>query len=83
MLAMGIDSKVTRGENRGRELHHEFVVAVRPQRARLRDGTADFSLSLPDLAGARQLALAVWITRRGELAAVQATGGLIQRDADK
>ena len=83
VLAMGIASKVTRGENRGRELHHEFVVAARPQHARLRDGTAALSLPLPDRAGANPLALAVWITRRGELAAVQATGGLIERNGDE
>lgn len=83
VLAMDIASRVTRGENRGRELHHDFVVAARPQHARLRDGTADLSLPLPDIAGANELALAVWITRRGQLAAVQATGGLIARGGDE
>jgi hypothetical protein len=33
------------------------------------------SITVPEVAGVRRHALAVWVTRRGELAPLQATGG--------
>lgn len=77
VLALGIGSKVTRGENRGRELHHDFVATSPPVHAPLRDGRAELDLARPKIAGVSEFALAVWITRPGELRPQQATGGLI------
>jgi hypothetical protein len=75
ILAMGIVSKVTRGENRGRELRHDFVAAAPPQHAPLRDGRAEIVLQTPPEVNASKFAIAVWITRDDELSALQATGG--------
>jgi len=77
ILAMDAASRVTRGENRGRELHHEFVAATPPRSSPLRDGRAELELTRPDIAGVSTFALAVWITRRGESYPQQATGGTI------
>ncbi len=73
LLGGGIVSDVKAGENEGRTLRHEFI-ALTLQSAPLRNGAADFSLPIPDGGGMRH-ALAVWVTRRGMLAPIQATGG--------
>ena len=77
ILAMGVASKVTRGENRGRELRHDFVAVTPSQHALLRDGRAEIILPTRTEASASKFALAVWITRGDELSALQATGGLL------
>ena len=71
ILGGGILSPVKAGENRGETLAHEFVVL------RIADGdlASPLPLPVPEIAGVRRHALAVWITRRGGLAPVQATGG--------
>ena len=74
LLGGGIVSDVRAGENQGRQLSHEFVVlALRA--ALLKDGVAE--LSLPPMVnnGVTRHALAVWVTRQGELTPLQATGG--------
>jgi hypothetical protein len=74
LLGAGISSRVRAGENAGRTLRHDFVVLVLKS-APLTAGAAELSLPRSaDKSVARQ-ALAVWVTRRGELAPVQATGG--------
>jgi hypothetical protein len=94
LLGGGIVSAVRAGENRGRELRHEFV-ALRLATARLEragsevggraaetaaaPGAARYTAVLtleprPEVAASR-LALAGWVTRRGELAPLQAAGG--------
>jgi len=80
LLGGGISSRVTAGENRGETLSHEFVVL----------GTASSVLSLdpgdpveraavalPHAAATDTVrrALAAWVTLRGELPPIQATGG--------
>ncbi len=71
ILGAGIVSKVTAGENSGETLRHNFVA--------LALGAAplggDLALAVPNVAGVPRHALAVWVTRRGELAPLQATGG--------
>ena len=74
VLGGGIVSSVTAGENAGRTLQHEFV-ALRLEKARLVEGTATVNLPVPAMAGVPRHALAVWVTRRGDLAPLQATGG--------
>jgi hypothetical protein len=74
LLGAGITSKVRAGENRGRELRHDFVV-LRIVSAPLHNGVAD--LVLPDDRDSTvpRHAVAIWITRTGKLAPLQATGG--------
>ena len=74
LLGGGISSKVTAGENRGETLKHEFVALALVQ------GSAGESISLPraQREGVSRLALAVWVTRRGELIPLQAAGGWLE-----
>lgn len=71
ILGAGIVSKVTAGENSGETLRHEFVALVLASAPLGRE----FALPLPKVDGVPRHALAVWVTRRGELAPLQATGG--------
>jgi hypothetical protein len=82
LLGGGIVSKVKSGENSGRELRHEFValqLAAAPL-ARADEGTlsATVTITAPTdraLPAFSRRALAAWVTKRGDLAPVQATGG--------
>jgi hypothetical protein len=74
ILGGGIVSGVGAGENEGRTLHHDFV-ALTLQSAPLRAGATELELPLPKVAGVTRHALAVWVTHRGEIAPLQATGG--------
>jgi len=74
LLGGGIVSSVGAGENAGRTLHHEFV-ALRLESAPLVNGAATLNLPAAAVTGVSRRALAVWVTRRGELTPLQATGG--------
>ena len=74
LLGAGISSEVRAGENRGRTLQHDFVVLAL-QSARLLNGTVELSLPKSSGPGIPRHALAVWVTRRGGFAPLQATGG--------
>lgn len=71
ILGAGIVSKVGAGENSGETLRHEFV-ALKLAHAALGQ---ELKLAVPVVDGVPRHALAVWVTRRGELTPVQATGG--------
>lgn len=77
LLASGLVSDVKAGENRGRSLNHDFV-ALSLVNARLgRQGNSlqgEVRFETPPQPRGN-LALAVWITKRGHLEALQATGG--------
>ncbi len=75
VLGFGLETQVERGENSRRALINDFV-ALDHQQAKL-TATQTASFTLPDLsaAGAKNHAIAVWITAAGELSPVQATGG--------
>ncbi len=73
-LGGGITSPVRAGENEGRTLRHEFVV-LSLQHAPLANGAAELALTPVKTEGVTHRSLAVWVTRRGELAPIQATGG--------
>jgi hypothetical protein len=83
LLGGGITSKVTAGENDGRMLTHEFVV-LGISDSRLSPGApgaallAEVPLPRATVPDARRRALAAWVTRRGELAPLQATGGWLE-----
>jgi hypothetical protein len=82
VLGGGISSQVTRGENSGSTLEHEFVVlGLRQKTLAPVEGQAvqEASLALPRpvaAEGARR-ALAAWVTMNDELEPLQATGGWI------
>ena len=74
LLGLDLRSRVTRGENAGRDLRHAFVAVTSPVRARVSEGAAELVLPPPP-ADIADLALAVWVTRAGEHTPLQATGG--------
>jgi hypothetical protein len=73
LLGAGISSKIGAGENGGRHLEHDFVV-LGLQDVPLKDGAARLTIP-PASESAPRHAVAIWVTRAGELAPVQATGG--------
>jgi hypothetical protein len=82
LLGGGIVSKVKSGENSGRELRHEFVVlqlAAAPlahaDERTLATTVTIAALTDRALPAFSRRALAAWVTPRGDLAPVQATGG--------
>jgi hypothetical protein len=76
LLGGGISSRVQSGENRGRTLRHDFVV-LNLQTSRLAAGAAELTVPAAGDPAVTRQALAIWITRRGQLVPVQATGGWI------
>lgn len=91
-LGMGIKDEVTKGENRGRTLAHDFVaLQLLSKTAQVVNGvaTAQFEIStardkmLPPINGTLngrlngQRAIAVWVTEPSQLRPVQATGGVL------
>ena len=79
LLGGGLSSKVTAGENGGRTLTHEFVAIGLSDGALSPDSQGDLDskvpLPTPIVRDAKRRALAVWVSRRGDLAPIQATGG--------
>jgi hypothetical protein len=74
ILGGGIVSHVTAGENSGETLRQEFVALVLVHGA----PGAEIALQRPKTAGVSRQSLAVWVTRRGELVPLQATGGWLE-----
>lgn len=82
LLGGGIVTDVRRGENSGRTLRHEFV-ALRLETRTLaigENGARTASVVLPPRVeiNSPRRALAAWVTRRGSLAPIQATGGWLE-----
>lgn len=76
-LGAGLSTKVQAGENRGRELRHDFVVLAMSA-APLMHGEAGYVGNLPlpsSTTAVPHRALAVWVTAGNKLQPVQATGG--------
>ncbi len=81
LLGAGLVSNVTAGENEGETLRHEFVaLALADAPMKSDDAHAVVEMQLPEskTGGADRRAVAVWITRRGKLAPLQATGGWVK-----
>ena len=82
LLGSGIITKVRSGENRGRELEHDFVVLQFETAELISDkpGRLTATVVVPPRADvtARRHAISAWITRRGDLAPLQAAGGWIE-----
>jgi len=82
LLACGVKSDVKAGENRGRNLTHDFAVARQVNAVLTQQGNAaegEFVLNAPSEISNGDLAIAAWITKRGQLEPLQATGGWILR----
>jgi hypothetical protein len=82
LLGADLATEVRAGENRGRQLRHDFVVLARRQvglstTGAVHSGQLEFVPT--DTGSGLPAALAVWVTRRGELAPLQATGGWLLR----
>jgi hypothetical protein len=78
LLGSGLSSKVGGGENAGRELRHEFVALDYKKTRMMRDGDrfrADCTFSSARTGQSARSGIAAWVTPRGQLKPVQATGG--------
>jgi hypothetical protein len=78
LLGGGLSSRPNAGENEGETLKHEFVVLGLAEAALLPLGSglgARVALPPPSVADSKRRALAAWVTREGNQAPVQATGG--------
>ncbi len=81
LLGADISSNVRAGENSGRNLQHDFVV-LDLQQAAMKSGGAALRAQLTSSSATEprsRKAVAAWVTRRGELAPVQATGGWLPK----
>ena len=83
VLGGGFASNVTAGENRGATLRQEFVALAVGEYPLVRAGdgagrTAEFALPVAKITDGERRAIAVWVTRRGELTPLQATGGWLE-----
>jgi hypothetical protein len=86
LLANGVVSDVKAGENRGRRLNHDFAVAgfvTVPMRRVDHTWEGQFVLTQPSNFPTNNAAIAVWITERENLQAVQAVGGWINGQISK
>ena len=76
ILGMDLETSVERGENRGRTLHHDFVVLAQ---ASFSSSDNRWQADLPVSAiNAPQYALAAWISSPTSLTPLQATGGFLR-----
>jgi len=73
LLGCGIESPVTRGENRNRTLRQEFVALTHDVQTSS-DGRWRVALPATD-AAVRRLGIALWVSPAGDVRPLQATGG--------
>ena len=76
LLGFGVASQVTRGENGGSVLRHEFVVLDHAQRP-LDDGQASVSLRPNPAVRASRMGVAAWVSRGDDPTPLQAAGGYL------
>jgi hypothetical protein len=77
LVVMSFDQKtsVTAGENRGKELHHDFVAL---QELRALSQTLHWDFTLPALDKKQRKAMVVWLTSATKSQPLQATGGWLE-----
>jgi len=81
LLGAGLSTDVEAGENRGRQLTHDFAVLALEQSRLPREGSVfSGSADLPtsDIS-AERTALAIWVSTETSQAPIQATGGWLKR----
>lgn len=76
ILGMGLSQNVTRGENSGRTLKHDFVVLETSAFASAEAGKWSGKLPRPRVT-AEQYAVVAWVSPNGRQSPLQATGGLL------
>ncbi|MDB6065640.1 MAG: hypothetical protein JWR26_1848 [Pedosphaera sp.] len=76
IAALGFDasSQVNAGENSGRKLMHDFVALIFEEK-KTATNEVTFHLSRPEGIQVSRLALAVWVSRSGEMEPIQSVGG--------
>ena len=79
LLGFGVASNVTRGENGGSVLRHEFVVLDHAQRP-LDDGQAAVSLRPNPAVRTSRLGVAAWVSRGDDPTPLQAAGGYLGKE---
>lgn len=82
VLGFDIRSSVTRGENSGKTLTHDFVVLAWHKSNPNLNGSWQIKRETLDLAQDHARALAVWVTTAGDPAPLQATGGWLDTMPD-
>jgi hypothetical protein len=78
LLAGGLSSDVTAGENKGRRLTHDFIVLTlvkSPLTLHGGEARGEFKLEPPRKTMTGRPGIAVWVTQTGRLEPLQATGG--------
>jgi hypothetical protein len=86
LLVSGLGSDVKAGENAARHLKHDFVALtlIQERLSGQKDGFQGmFILDTKPNVTEGQLALAVWVTRSGQLEPVQAVGGWLEGPSPK
>jgi len=79
ILGVGISNEVTRGENRGKTLEHDFIVLGISRYASFEAN--QWKGELPEaIADAPKYAIAVWVTEGQKLEPIQATGGYLAKN---
>ena len=76
ILGVGLSNEVTRGENRGKTLEHDFVVLGISSFSSADAGKWSGTIPSPKVK-AEKYAVAAWLTEGGSLTPVQATGGFL------
>lgn len=79
LLGFGVASNVTRGENGGSVLRHEFVVLDHAQRP-LEDGQATVSLRRHPTVRTSRIGVAAWVSRGDDPTPLQAAGGYLGKE---
>jgi hypothetical protein len=77
ILGFDVKTKVTRGENNGRELNHDFVVLAYNSQALFNGkGLAEGRMALPDASKYKDTkqAIVVWVSKRNNPSPIQAVG---------
>ncbi len=79
LLGFELKTQVKAGENRGRELPHDFVVlGVDTAAFKANNNIYQTKLRLPEtVISAPRYAIVAWVSKRGKQAPIQATGGWI------
>jgi len=76
ILGLGLSNDVTRGENRGKTLEHDFVVLGVSRYASLEKNVWQGKLPEPSV-NAPRFAIAAWVSEGQYLKPIQATGGFL------
>jgi len=81
LLGFDLKTQVNAGENRGRELPHDFVVlGVDTAAFKATNNIYQTKLQLPEaVISAPRYAIVAWVSKRGKQAPIQATGGWIPK----